>query len=141
MGRVQWLSFMPMKSFSLLLLIGAALTTCSDDDSPRKMKLTVPITLLDVDDIGTAGEELSMRVKAIAPSGCYSDLEIVLEEIDERHYFLTASGTFFTKNNFCPYNLVIHDTIISFTPQVTGSYYFSANEPDLTILRDTLIVE
>lgn len=135
------IKFIRMRAFLLLLSIVAILASCSDDDSPRKMKLAVPITLLDVDDIGTTNEEISMRVKAIAPSGCYSDLEIVLEEIDERHYFLTASGTFFTKNNFCPYNLVIHDTIISFTPQVTGSYYFSANEPDLTILRDTLIVE
>jgi len=132
---------MRMKTLLLLLLIVAILSTCSDDDSPRKIKLTVPITLLDVEDTGTVGEELSLRVQAKGSNGCYSDLEIVLEEIDERHYFLTASGTFFTKNNFCPYNLVIHDTIISFTPQVTGSYYFSVNEPDLTILRDTLIVE
>lgn len=130
-----------MKNLLLFLPIVAILTACSDDDSSRKMKVAVPITLLDVDNMGTLGEELSMRVKAIAPSGCYSDLEIVLEEINERHYFLTASGTFSSKNNICPYNIVSRDTIISFTPQVTGLYYFSANKPDLTILRDTLIVE
>jgi hypothetical protein len=135
------IKFIRMKTFLLLLSIVAILATCSDEDSPRKMKVTVPITLLDVDNIGIANEELSMRVKAIAPSGCYSDLEIALEKIDERHHILTASATYFSKNNICPYNIVSRDTIISFTPQVTGVYYFSANKPDLTILRDTLIVE
>ena len=130
-----------LKNHTLLLLILVGLTACSDnDDSPRKMKVIVPITLLDVDDTGTAGEELSMRVRATAHNGCYSDLEIKLEEIDERHHLLTASGTV-TKSNLCTDILVIRDTVIKFTPQHTGSYYFSANKPDLPILRDTLVVE
>lgn len=104
------------------------------------MKVTVPITLLDVDDTGTAGEEIQMHVRAMGHNGCYSDLEIVLEETDERHQILTATGMI-TNSNACPEYLVIRDTIIRFTPQLTGPYYFSANEPDLPILRDTLVVE
>jgi nitrous oxide reductase len=130
-----------MKIYLLLLVIVATLAACSDDNSsPKKVKATVPITLLEVDDTGTTGEEVELHVTATAYNGCYSDLEILLEESDERHYILSASAMR-TKSNVCPQNLVIRDTVIRFTPQQTGSYYFAANKPGLTILRDTLVVE
>jgi hypothetical protein len=130
-----------MKNFPVLLLIAATLASCSDDDSPvKEIKATVPITLLDVDDTGSAGEEIELHVRAVASNGCYRDLEILLRETDETHYILTASGTL-AIGNVCPENLVTRDTVVRFTPRQGGSYYFSANKPGLPILRDTLVVE
>ena len=130
-----------MKIFLLFLSVASILSACSRDDvSPRKMRVTVPITLLDVDETGTANEEIQMRVRATAYNGCYSDLEILLEETDARHYILTASGKV-TNSNICPENLVTRDTVIKFIPTHSDSYYFRANKNPFPILYDTLSVE
>lgn len=124
----------------ILILAMCLVLSCSEDEGPNYSIKPAEIIFLDVDNAGLVNEDIAIHVRTTGYNGCWSKLKVVLQQEDDRHFLLKATGRV-AASNVCPLNLVQKDTIISFTPTHTGKYYFRANLEPLTILRDTLNVE
>lgn len=121
-----------------------SLVSCSDNDNdgPKVSIEPVEIALLEAAPIGELNEEVEIHVRTVPHNGCWCDIEVQLVQHYSRHFTLKAKGTFIRyPDGACPYNLVLEDTIIRFTPSITGQHYFKANADPFTILRDTLEVD
>jgi len=99
--------------------------------------MSISIYDLTIPTSGAVNQDIEIQLKAQAPNGCYSDLEIKLIEVDSRH-FLFKADALFKSNGACPYNLVNKDTVITFRPTSTGKYFFQTNEEPFEIRKDTI---
>ena len=123
----------------IICVLAIILSSCSDDNCEKQVGMvgiaewTIPDTVLNF-------ENSQIIVKAVASNGCWSNLYLELNEINEFEYSLKAYGTY-ESCGACPDIMVYHDTIIDLQPMQRGSYIFNISElPDRQII-DTIIVK
>jgi hypothetical protein len=99
------------------------------DNGVNFIKRRVPVDIYEtiIPAIGTMNQDIEIQLKAQATNGCYSDLEIKLIKIEDRHFIFKAAGLF-DPSGICPDVMVYKDTVITFIPTSTGKYFFQANE-------------
>ena len=131
MGQLKRINF-------VLILLTSVLFSCMDNqDKFAERRVPVDIYDLAIPANGEVNQDIEIQLKAQAPNGCYSDLEVKLIKIDSRHFLFKANGLF-ESNGVCPYNLVNKDTVITFRPTSTGKYFFQTNEEPFEIRKDTI---
>lgn len=84
-------------------------------------------------------ETAPIHVGAYATNGCWSDLRINLDKLQEKHYQITATG-FHDGGSICPAVIIEADTTFHLTFNTTGKYYFQSNKEPLEIKYDSLEV-
>jgi hypothetical protein len=127
-----------IRNSNLLLLTLVILTSCMDNGVDI-IKKRVPVEIYEttIPAIGTVNQDIEIQLKAQATNGCYSDLEIKLFKIDDKHFLFKATGLF-DSNGICQDIMVYKDTVINFIPTSTGTYYFQTNESPFEITTQTI---
>lgn len=124
----------------VLIVLATAIFSCADNQGNFvKRQVSVDIYESSIPTTGTVNQDIQIQLKAQATNGCYSDLEVKLIEMDDRHFFLKATGLFQT-NGACPAVMVYMDTTMTFTPETTGNYFFQINEDPFEIRNEILEV-
>lgn len=124
----------------LISLVGMlSLNGCSESDSHVKARRIVNISEAHIPNNGQVNHNIGITLKAEATNGCWSDLIITLNKIDDYHFLLNATGLL-TSSFVCPEIMIYQDTIINFKPALPGKYFFQVNETPFIITRDTLVI-
>jgi len=126
-------------NFALIVLTTTLISCLGNQDNFVKRQVTVDIYKSTIPTRGTINQNIQIQLKAQAVNGCYSNIEIKIKEIDNRHFLLKATGLFQT-NGICSDIMVYKDTIITFRPTLTGNYFFQINEKPFEITKDTVEV-
>ena len=124
--------FMPI----LIVLIAA----CSGIEQSQSTRYPINISKALIPSTGQVNLNIAIALQAEAPSGCWNDLKINLNKVDDHHFLFIATGQYTTKGA-CPEVMIYQDTIINFKVATAGKYYFQINESPYPVTGDTLEVK
>ena len=127
-----------MKVYILLFIVLIGIISCSKDDNKRRIGTVQISEVLFPSDI-EAEEDFTITVIAEANNGCWSNLFVKLDTIDNKHFKLSAFGAF-SGSSVCPDVMVYADTTF-YLKFREGEYYFQTFKTANTIQYDTLYVK
>ena len=119
-------------AFLIISMIG-----CNEPEFEIK---EINIVKMEMTNTAMVNSTIDIHIRAQANSGCYSNLNVTLNQLNNTSYQILATGKHDIAESFCPTMIVALDTTITFTPTKTGKYIFIANKAPFSILYDTLIV-
>ena len=102
--------------------------------------LPVPVSVTKIPQQGATGREVSLKITATAPNGCWSDIKIQMNKESKFDYQISASGKF-RSGGMCTMALVEKDTIVKFIPRQRGTYVFSSASGKGQFKVDSLVVK
>jgi len=132
-----------MKKVILLCipLFAIALASCTlDGENYVRYYDFVSIQETNVPDQAVPGDTVSIFSRAVAPNGCWSELEFQMLEYNDSVFLIRATGLYESHEGICPEILVTKDTIFGFIPDTTGTFVFISQSPYRADKFDTLVV-
>jgi len=126
--------------FILLCLTCLTISCISTDGFYINTTDYVNIIEVSIPDTVNNLQDAQIRAKAMAPNGCWSNLNFVFSKNTGFEYSLIAIGNYETQGT-CPEVIVYKDTIINFKPTNTGIYKFFITKTPYDISIDTMIVK
>lgn len=132
-----------MKKFLLLLLVPFLFSSCTslEGDNYSKFNGWVNISETQIPDSAVAGQQILITAKAMAPNGCWSDLNFFLtrQNVDTL-YTINAMGLYESYDGICAQVAITADTTFKFTPDSAGLYVFISQSVSLEAHIDTMVV-
>lgn len=122
--------------YTTIIFFAFFLLGCSKEDEQGQYEPVV-VSETEIPSTAKIGELVTLHVKAYAPNGCWSNLQISLTKSDENHYLITAKG-YNNGNLVCPDIVIQKDTVFNVSFNKVGAYYFQSNKSPFTILHDTI---
>ncbi len=126
-----------MKYINLILIV-FLLLGCSKEEEKGQFEPVI-VSEVVIPTSANIGVSIPIQVRAYAPNGCWSNLQINLTKSQANHYQITATG-FNNGNIVCPDVLVGKVTTFNLIFSEAGEYYFQSNKTPFTILYDTIRV-
>ena len=124
------------KNIFLIILHIFLLISCIQ---PNYMKTTdfLPVTLESKTDTVKVGQPVTIRLRAVAPNGCWKNLKHYMRQPTDNHILFVAKGDYESTDE-CTAILVEKDSVFNFTLPKAGRYYIQINESPLTVITDSI---
>lgn len=125
--------------YTFIILLAFFLFGCSIEGEKGQFEPVV-VSTTEIPSTAKIGEVVPVYVKAYAPNGCWSKLQINLTKSDENHYLITATG-YNNGDLACPDIVIQTDTVFNLSFNKAGAYYFQSNKLPFTLLHDTIRIQ
>lgn len=130
-----------MKKYVVLLLTSFLFTSCLKEGSNYiKYSGYIKIDSLALPDTAFVGQTIDIYTLGGAPNGCWSGLELHLQNQGDSLITIFGTGTYESTDGICTDIYPITDTIFSFKPADTGVVKFVGLSMDNERIKDSLIV-
>lgn len=128
-----------MRAYVLLILIFILISCSKNENSDRNIGM-VGICEVIIPDTVTSLEKIQVYAKAEATNGCWGNLHLELNKVNEFEYSIKAFGTF-ESSGACPEVMVYKDSVLDFQPMQKGICIFKISQSPNLIVIDTLVIE
>lgn len=140
--KLNSLTIVPiMKKMILFLVLPLLMTSCLDKGSNyTRFTGNINIDKMTLPDSASIGDTIQIAVKGGAPNGCWSELELTMNELNDSLIAFSGIGLFESTDGICTEIYQTVDSSFDFIPKKAGKWQFYAYSANNKSIIDSLVV-